>query len=48
MNNLIDHPDYQAEIARHHRRLAEIIAGSDDHIVLLPAYGCDGVNLWEI
>ncbi len=48
MNNLIDHPDYQAEIARHHRRLEEIIAGSDDHFVLLPAYGCGGVNLWEV
>jgi arylsulfatase A-like enzyme len=48
MNNLIDEPDYQAEITRHHRLLAQAIKDTDDHFVLLPAYGCKGVNTWDI
>ncbi len=45
--NLIDHPDFQDEIARRHRLLRERLVETGDHFVLLPAFGCDGVNLWQ-
>ncbi len=46
-NNLIDIPEYQEGIALHHGYLCERLAETDDPFVLLPAFGCDGVNLWE-
>ncbi len=45
--NLIDHPNFQDEIARHHRLLRERLVETGDHFVLLPAFGCEGVNLWR-
>ena len=45
--NLIDHPDFQDEIARHHRLLRERLVETGDPFVLLPAFGCEGVNLWR-
>ncbi|MDA0747180.1 MAG: hypothetical protein O2954_11710, partial [bacterium] len=45
--NLIDDPDHQEEVARHHRLLSERLVETEDHFVLLPAYGCDGVNTWQ-
>jgi hypothetical protein len=47
MNNLIKNPDNQEEIAQHHRYLHERLSETEDPFVLLPAFGCDGVNLWE-
>ena len=45
--NLIDHPDFQDEIARHHRLLRERLVETGDHFVLLAAFGCGGVNMWQ-
>jgi arylsulfatase A-like enzyme len=46
-NNLIDAPRYQQEIARHHRLLRDRMQETGDHFVLLPALGCEGLNIWE-
>ena len=45
--NLIDSPDHQAEIARHHRLLCDRMIETEDHYVMLPAHGCEGVNTWQ-
>jgi arylsulfatase A-like enzyme len=47
MNNLIDEPSFQEEITRHHHYLCDRLVETDDPFVLLPAFGCDGVNLWQ-
>lgn len=44
MNNLLEHPDFQDQIARHHQQLAKLLSDTNDSFVLLPAYGCEGVN----
>lgn len=46
INNLIDDPRYQDEIARHHRLLIDRMRETEDHFVLLPAFGCEGLNVW--
>ncbi|HIM56146.1 MAG TPA: DUF4976 domain-containing protein [Candidatus Latescibacteria bacterium] len=45
--NLVDEPGCREEIARHHRRLCDRLRETDDPFVLLPAFGCGGVNMWE-
>lgn len=45
--NLIDHPDCINEIVRHHELLRERIIETDDHFVLVPAFGVPGVNEWN-
>ena len=47
MNNLIESPDHAEEVARHHKLLRDRLAETGDHFVLLPAYGCEGLNVWE-
>lgn len=47
MNNLVDDPDHADEVARHHRLLVERMIETDDHFILLPAFGVAGVNCWE-
>ena len=46
--NLIDHPAAKTEIVRHHGLLAKRLREADDPFVLLPAFGHEGVNLWEV
>ena len=46
-HNLIDSPEQRDEIARHHRLLRERMRETGDHFVLLPAFGCEGLNIWE-
>jgi len=45
--NLIDHPAWVDEITRHHRMLCDRMIETEDHFVLSPAFGCDGVNVWK-
>ena len=45
--NLLDSPAHAEEIARHHRLLCERMIATGDHFVVLPAFGCEGVNLWQ-
>jgi arylsulfatase A-like enzyme len=45
--NLIDDPAYRDEITRHHRLLCDRMIETEDHFVLFPAFGCDGVNVWQ-
>ena len=45
--NLADSPEHAEEVARHHRLLCERMIETGDHFVMLPAFGCEGVNLWE-
>ena len=47
MKNLVDNSEHEAEAARHHRMLAEELVKTDDHFILMPAFGCDGVNCWD-
>ena len=47
MRNLIDDPAYADEIARHHRLLCQRLLETEDHFVLQPAFGSEGVNTWE-
>ncbi|MEE2710394.1 MAG: sulfatase [Gemmatimonadota bacterium] len=47
LKNLIDDPACKAEIAQHHRLLVDRMQETEDHFVLLPAFGCEGYNLWE-
>lgn len=48
MNNLIEDPAWEAQITRHHRKLSEQIKISGDPFVLLPAFGVEGVNIWDV
>ena len=43
-HNRIDDPDYRGEIARHHALLRARMDETDDHFVLLPAFGIEGLN----
>jgi len=45
--NLIDHQDHQEEIARHHKLLCDRMVETEDHFVMLPVHGCEGVNTWQ-
>jgi len=47
MNNLVDDPNYRDQVAHHHRLLCERMIETEDHFVLLPAFDCEGVNVWE-
>ena len=39
--------EHAEEIARHHRLLCDRMIATGDHFVMAPAFGCEGVNLWE-
>ena len=45
--NLLDDPAYRGEIARHHDLLLNRMKETDDHFVLLPAFGREGLNTWD-
>lgn len=45
--NLLDDPAYRGEIKRHHDLLLNRMKETDDHFVLLPAYGREGLNTWD-
>jgi len=47
MNNLVHDAAYGGEVARYHGLLRAQIAATGDHYVLAPAFGFDGVNLWQ-
>ncbi|MBT4136890.1 MAG: sulfatase-like hydrolase/transferase [Candidatus Latescibacteria bacterium] len=47
MNNLIDDPTYRDEIAKVHQMLCDRMIETEDHFVLSPAFGCEGVNVWK-
>lgn len=47
-NNLIDNDAYHDEAARHHRLLIDRMVETEDHFVMQPAFGCEGVNVWQI
>lgn len=45
--NLLEDPAYRGEIARHHDLLMNRMKETDDHFVLLPAFGREGLNTWD-
>ena len=45
--NLLASTEHAEEIARHHRLLCDRMIATADHFVMPPAFGCEGVNLWE-
>lgn len=45
--NLVEDPAYRAEITRHHDLLRQRMMETDDHFVLLPAFGREGLNTWD-
>ncbi len=45
--NLLDDPAYRGEIIRHHDLLLNRMKETEDHFVLLPAFGREGLNTWE-
>ncbi len=45
--NLLDDPAYRGEIKRYHDLLLNRMKETDDHFVLLPAYGREGLNTWD-
>ncbi|MBS11291.1 MAG: hypothetical protein CME19_06790 [Gemmatimonadetes bacterium] len=47
MNNLVEDPEHEAEVTRHHRMLVDWMKETDDHFILLPAFDCEGVNCWD-
>ena len=47
MNNLLENVRYTNEIRRHHQLLREQVIATEDHYVLKPAFGFEGINLWE-
>jgi len=47
MHNLIDDPASAEEVRRHHQLLRERLVETGDHYVLAPAFGIDGLNLWQ-
>ncbi len=47
MQNLIEAENFRDEIARHHDLLRQRMLETEDHLVLLPAWGRRGLNTWE-
>ena len=45
--NLLEDPAYRGEITRHHDLLRQRMKETDDHFVLLPAFGREGLNTWD-
>jgi hypothetical protein len=45
--NLLESAAHQDVIAHHHRLLHARLLETDDPFVLLPAWGCAGVNTWD-
>lgn len=48
MNNLVDDLDMAEDIARHHRLMRDRLVETGDVYVLRPAFGCEGLNEWDI
>lgn len=46
LRNLVDDPAHADEVAHHHRLLRRLLAETDDHYVLAPAFGSPGLNEW--
>lgn len=46
-HNLLEDPAYRDEIVRHHGLLLDRMKETDDHFVLLPAFGREGLNTWD-
>lgn len=47
MNNLVNSSEHEDLVRTHHGWLRERMVETDDHFVLLPACGYDGLNEWE-
>jgi len=45
--NLLDNRAYQQEITQHHGFLLNRMKETNDHFVLLPAFGHEGLNIWD-
>ena len=46
MTNLLESPDHQEELHRHHKLLCDKLIEAKDHFALAPAFGRDGVNIF--
>ncbi len=47
LTNLVDAPEWEGEIRRHHQMLRDRMVETYDHYVLAPAWGIDGMNEWD-
>jgi arylsulfatase A-like enzyme len=47
ITNLIENSAYQSEIQKFHQLLRAELVRTQDHFVLSPMFGCDGLNLWK-
>jgi hypothetical protein len=47
MDNLIHKAEYADIAASLHKKMRARMIGTDDHYVLAPSYGCEGLNLWH-
>lgn len=47
MNNLLDDPARQDQIAHYHRTLRQRLVETEDHYQLSEAYGCESLNDWQ-
>ena len=47
LDNLVDDPSCADDVAHHHRLLRQLLVETEDHYVLAPAFGCDGVHTWD-
>ena len=46
-NNLLDDAGHQEELKRHHQLLRNEMIRTGDHYVLKPAFGVEGLNVWQ-
>jgi len=46
--NLIADKSYQTLVIEHHRLMYERMLETDDHYVLAPSFGMDGLNMWML
>lgn len=47
LTNLVDDPQWEDEVRRHHLMLRERMVQTHDHYVLAPAFGVEGLNEWD-
>jgi arylsulfatase A-like enzyme len=47
MKNVIDDPAYKNGVIKHHKLLVNELVKTEDFFVLAPAWGQDGLNLWD-
>ena len=47
MTNLVTNSSYRPLVLEHHRFMRERMLETDDHYVLAPGFGMEGLNMWK-